>query len=410
MPPKTLTDIAIRNLRAEPKRREIPDPGARGLYVVVQPSGVKSFAVRYRFAGKSRKLTLTSGITLAAARRAAADALYRLEQGRDPGVARRQAKQAQRLAAQDTFRAIAEEYQKREGGRLRSAHWCRGALERLVYPTLGDRPIAEIKRSEIIRLLDKIEAGELFDGHGKPIKGGPVMADRTLAIIRKIFSWHAIRSDDFRSPIVRGMARADARARARQRVLTDDELRAVWQAAEAGEGPFERLVQFLLLTAARRTEAAAMTRQELDGADWTLPATRNKTKADLVRPLSAAAQAVLARAPRLAGCPFVFSTDGRSALNGYHHFKTRFDARCGVTGWRLHDLRRTARSLMSRAGVNSDHAERCLGHVIGGVRGIYDRHEFHAEKLRAFEALAAQIDRIVNPQDNVTALPPRAAR
>jgi integrase len=403
MTPKTLTDIAIRNIKPGPVRREIPDAGARGLYVVVQPSGVKGFAVRYRFGGKPRKLTLQAGVSLAAARKAAADALFEVAQGRDPSATRRHARHAQRLAAQDTFRAIAEEYQKREGGRLRSAHWCRGVLERLVYPTLGDRPIAEIRRSEIIRLLDKIESGELTR-NGAPIKGGPVMADRTLALIRRIMSWHATRSDDFRSPIVRGMARADDGARTR--TLTDDELRRVWQAAEAGEGPFERLLQFLLLTAARRTEAAAMTWQEIDGTDWTLPAARNKTKIDLVRPLSVTAQAVLARVPRLV-CPFVFSTDGRRALNGYHHFKTRFDAQCGVIGWRLHDLRRTARSLMSRAGVNSDHAERCLGHVIGGVRGVYDRHEFHTEKRRAFEALAAQIDRIINPHDNVTALPVR---
>ena len=100
-------------------------------------------------------------------------------------MARRQARQARRLAAQDTFKAVAEEYQKREGGQLRSADWRRGVLERLVYPTLGDRPIAEIKRSEIIRLLDKIAAGELTQRAGKPLKGGPVMANRTLAIVRK---------------------------------------------------------------------------------------------------------------------------------------------------------------------------------------------------------------------------------
>ena len=394
-----LTDIAIRNLKPGPARREIADPGARGLYVVIQPSGAKSYAVRYRYAGKPRKLTLTAGISLAAARKAAADALYQVEQGHDPTVAKRQARQAQRLAAADTFQAIAEEYQRREGGRLRSAHWCRGVLMRLVYPTLGDRPIAEIRRSEITRLLDKIEEGEPLG-----VKGGPVMADRALAIVRKIFNWHATRSDDFRSPIVRGMARVDARARARTRILTDDELRRVWQAAAAGEGPFDRFVQFLLLTAARRTEAAAMSWQEIDGADWTLPPARNKTKVDLVRPLSAAAQAVLARVPRLAGCNLVFSTDGRTAIDGFDHFKKRFDVQCGVSGWRLHDLRRTARSLMSRAGVNSDHAERCLGHVITGVRGTYDRHEYHAEKQRAFEALAAQIERIVNPQANVVSI------
>jgi len=390
---KVLTDIGIRNLKPGPVRREIPDPGARGLYVVLQPSGMRGFAVRYRYAGKPRKLTLQAGITLGAARKAAANALYQLEQGHDPGVARHHAKQAQRLAAQDTFKAVAEEYQKREGCRLRSAEWRRGILERLVHPTLGDRPIGDIRRSDIIRLLDKI------DEHN-----GPVMADRTLAIIRKITNWHASRSDDFRSPIVRGMARVKPQERARERTLTNDELRAVWKVADAGEGPFDRLVQFLLLTAARRTEAAAITWQEVDGATWALPAFRNKTKVDLARPLSAAAQSVLARVPRLAGCPFVFSTDAKNPISGFSRFKQKFDKSCGVTGWTLHDLRRTARSLMSRAGVNSDHAERCLGHVIAGVRATYDRHEYYAEKQRAFEALAAQIERIVNPNENVVAI------
>jgi integrase len=86
------------------------------------------------------------------------------------------------------------------------------------------------------------------------------------------------------------------------------------------------------------------------------------------------------------------------------HAKIKFDKACGVTGWTLHDLRRTARSLMSRAGVSPDHAERCLGHVIGGVRGTYDRHEYHAEKAQAYAALSELISRIVNPSDNVAEL------
>jgi integrase len=401
---KVLTDIAIRNLKPGKDRREVPDAGARGLYVVVQPSGLKSFAVRYRYAGMPRKLTLQAGITLAAARKAAADALFELEQGRDPSAVKRQAKQAQRSAAEDTFRAVAEEYFKREGGRLRTAVARQNDLERHVYPTLGDRPIADIRRSDIIRLLDKVEEGKPLG-----VEGGSRMADLVLAYIRRIMNWHATRSDDFRSPIVRGMARVKAKERARERTLTDDELRAVWKTAETTPGPFGSYVQFLLLTAARRSEASDMVRGELNGSDWTLPADRNKTKVDLVRPLSAAAQDVLSKVPKLAGCEFVFSTDGKNPISGFTRFKENFDKACGVTGWTLHDLRRTARSLMSRAGVNSDHAERCLGHVIAGVRGTYDRHEYHAEKQRAFEALAGQIDRIVNPRDNVTALTPRSA-
>jgi integrase len=393
---KKLTDIAVRNLKPAAARYE--KPAGHGLYVIVQPSGAKSYAVRYRFAGTPRKMTLPGGITLAAARRTAADALYEVQQGRDPGAAKLQRQEAQRLTAQDTFQAIAEEYLKREGGRLRSVEDRRATLQRLVYPMIGDRAVADIKRSEIIRLLDKIDESR-----------GPVMADRTLAYVRKIMNWHALRSDDFKSPIVRGMARTKPKERARERTLTDGELRALWKAAEATDGPFGAFVLFVLLTAARRTEAAEMKGSELSGGDWTLPASRNKTKVDLIRPLSETAQAVLARAPRIAGCDFVFSTDGRSPISGFSRFKEKLDAKSGVRGWTIHDLRRTARSLMSRAGVNSDHAERCLGHVIAGVRGTYDRHEYYDEKRQVYEALAAQIDRIITPPPgNVTQLHKRA--
>jgi integrase len=141
--------------------------------------------------------------------------------------------------------------------------------------------------------------------------------------------------------------------------------------------------------------------KEVDGADWTLPAARNKTKVDLIRPLSKQAEAVLAAQPQIADCGYVFTTDGKHALSGFSKFKREFDRRCGVTGWTLHDLRRTARSLMSRAGVNSDHAEQCLGHVIKGVEGTYDKYEYYKEKKQAFEALATLIERIVNPANNV---------
>jgi integrase len=169
-------------------------------------------------------------------------------------------------------------------------------------------------------------------------------------------------------------------------------------------GPFGAFVQFLLLTAARRGEAAGMTHSEIEGQDWTLPEARNKVKVDLIRPLSSVAQDVLAKLPRIGKVGYVFTTTGRNGLGGFSAFKRKLDRASGVKGWTLHDLRRTARSLMSRAGISSDHAERCLGHVIGGVRGVYDRHEFHAEKKHAFEALAALIERIVNPKANVVPL------
>jgi integrase len=378
-----------------PKAKRYEKPAGHGLYVVVQPSSAKSFALRYRFAGKTRKLTLPGGLSLAAARKAAADALFLVEQGQDPAVARQQKKQKQRLANADTFGAVAANYFRRDGRELRSAERRRRVLDRLVIPALGDRPIGEIKRSEIVGLLDEVEENS-----------GPVMADDVLALLRRIMNWHATRSDDFRSPIIRGMARTKPSERARSRILNDDELRAVWATAAACPGAFPALLRFLLLTAARRDEARAMTWAELNGgSDWTLPASRNKAGVDLVRPLSKAALGILTKLPRVDGSAFVFCNLAPRPIGGVSRAKMKFDKACGVTGWTLHDLRRTARSLMSRAGVSADHAERCLGHVIGGVRGTYDRHEYYAEKQQAYEALAAQIDRIVNPRANVAELP-----
>jgi integrase len=137
-------------------------------------------------------------------------------------------------------------------------------------------------------------------------------------------------------------------------------------------------VRFLLLTGCRRDEARCLTWIEIDGADWKLPASRNKTKVDFTRPLSKAARALLADQSHIDGGPFVFTTTGQHPLSASKPKKI-FDAACGISGWRLHDLRRSFRTLASRANVSADIAERCLGHVIGGVRGVYDQHKYQRE-------------------------------
>jgi hypothetical protein len=426
-----MTDLTIVNLKPKATRYEVRDHGARGLRVVVQPSGVKSFAVRYELkGGKSVKLTLGrwvppadrkkgvepkigDALSLGQARVLAAAAMNKVTEGLDPAGEKREAKEERKQATANTFRAIAEEYLKRVCGmkvdargnvtfdrdKKRTGRERDQMLRRSVYPVIGDRPIADIKRRNISALLDRIED-----------ERGVGAADRTLALLSTIFNWHAARDGDFATPIVKGMSRDERKPheRARDRKLSDDEIRVVWKVAET-QGPFGALVRYLMLTAARRTEASGMVCDELDGSDWTLPAARNKTGLDLVRPLSPAALAVIDDQPKIMGCQFVFSNDGKNPISGYSKFKKRFDDAVlqelrkhdpkaqPLPGWVLHDLRRSARSLMSRAGVNWDHAERCLGHIIGGVRGTYDRHEFYDEKKRAFEAIAAQIERIVSP-------------
>ena len=360
-----------------------------GFGLMVTSAGHKSFVCQYRAGGRSRRLTIRTGVGLTAARREARKVLGEVAKGRDPVGDRRR----EQSAVLNTLGAIAEEYFQREGKRLRTSDFRRAALEQLVLPRFRLTPIGDISRSDIVRLLDKIED-----------ERGPVAADRTLAYLRRLMSWHASRSDDFRSPIVRGMARTKPSERQRERILTDDELRAIWRAAETVNGVFGLFVQFLLLTATRRTEAAGMRRSEIAGGDWVIPPERYKTGKQLVLPLSPAAVAVLAKVPQFQGSNLVFTTNGKAPISGFSKFKKAFDAACGVTGWTLHDCRRSARSLMSRAGVPNDHAERCVGHTIGGVRGTYDRHTYRAEKARAFEALAAQIERIVRPLENVVPL------
>lgn len=389
-----LTPAFVMRAKAEPgKERSIYwDTVVRGLGLVVTDRGAKSYVVQYRAGPQSRRMKLGNIQNLAAARQQAKVVLGKVASGHDPLMARRKEK----AAAADTLRAVAAEYLKRDGKGLRTVAQRVATLERLVYPTLGSRQIADIRRKDIVRLLDRIED-----------ECGPVMADRTLATIQRLMNWHASRDDDFRSPIVRGMARTKPSERARKRILTDDELRAVWNAAEASNGPFGYLTRFWLLTATRRNEAANMRRAELNGSDWTIPAARAKGKADVLLPLSSAALALLEKMPRLgqdADRGYVFTINGAKPISTFSRSKSDLDQASGVTDWHIHDLRRTARSLLSRAGVDADIAERCLGHVIGGVRGTYDRHEYRDEKARAFEALAALIARIVNPEENVVPL------
>ena len=382
-----LTDRFIQHAKPREERTEYFDEAVRGLALRVSESGVKSWCFHHTIGGTRKRLTLGTypATSLSKARTLATEAKGLVEEGKDPSTIR--------TASENTFKAICDEYFKREGPRLRSAQERLRTFNRLVYPKFGNTQIDAIRRINIVRLLDSIED-----------ENGPVMADKVLAFLSKLFNWHASRSDEFRSPLVRGMARTRPKERARERILTDDEIRSIWRKAQ---GRFGLLLRFILLTAARRSEAAEMTWGEIDGAVWTLPATRNKTKIDLVRPLSTAALLVLeARRGTDAGNTnsFIFTADSDKPIAALWKHKLDFDKASGVTGWTIHDLRRTARSLMSRAGVNADIAERCLGHVIGGARGIYDRHEYFDEKKLAFEALAGRIDRIVNPQENVVSI------
>ena len=383
---KILTDRAIKALKPAPlgKRRLLWDAAVRGFAVRVTDTGAKAYVLVARFPGSpnptARSIGRTDAITLERARELARAWLGELAQGRDPARVAEQ-------AARNTVRAVCEEWWTRKGSTNRSAQLQRSKLERLVYPAIGSTPIGEVKRSDVVRLHDRVTD-----------ENGPIAANRVVELLGSIFSWHATRTDDFRSPIVRGMTTAEP---SRDRVLSDEELRAVWRAT--AEGVYGALIRFLLLTGARRNEASEMTWAEVAEGMWVLPAARNKVGQELARPLSLMAQEVLGDLERRG--EFVFSRrNGVRPIGGLAELKVELDRVSGVSDWVHHDIRRTARSLLSRAGVPSDIAELCLGHVLPGIRQVYDRHKYIEEKRIAFEKLSALIASIVDPQPNVIPL------
>jgi integrase len=184
----------------------------------------------------------------------------------------------------------------------------------------------------------------------------------------------------------------------RERSLTDDELRRVWVACD-GVGIFGSMVRLLLLTCGRRMEVAGMRRSELSGSDWLLPKTRNKVKEDLLRPLTENAIAILRSIPRFENSDKVFTLDGTRSFGDFARRLKQLHEISGISGWTIHDLRRTARGLLSKAGVQPHVAELCLGHKIKGVAGVYDhRSHYYPQLVLAFRLLAREIDKVVDLQ------------
>jgi len=373
----------------------------RGFGVRVTAAGARAFVLNYRLRGREHRFTIGAWPDWSALKavREARNLRQRIDRGENPLEDRTPSPATATVASiLDDFVA---QHVRNTNQPLRSADEYESAFKRLVKPRIGKLGIYEVRRSHVIKMLDEIENAN-----------GPVMADRTLAYLRKAFNWYAIRDDQFSAPVVRGMARIKPKERARTRVLADDEIRAIWPVL-AETGTFGALAKTLLLTAQRRDEVAHMSRNEIDADGiWTIPAERYKTKQPNHVPLSKDALAVIEAQPKVDGCDYVFASRVKTPFSGFGKSKVKLDKailaametkrKSGskvdpLPNWTLHDLRRTAKTLMVRAGVRPDISERVLGHVIAGVEGTYDRHSYADEKREALEQLAAMIERILNP-------------
>jgi integrase len=373
----------------------------RGFGVRVTARGARSFIMDYRHKGRQRRYTIGRWPDWSAllAVREARNLRQRIDRGENPLVDRAPSVAAKTV--DDVLDEFVSRYVRNSERPLRRGGEYERAFDRLVRPTIGKVAIYDLRRSHVAKMVDKIED-----------MSGPVMADRTRSYFRKALAWYAERDDLFNlnAAIVRVAPRASIKERARTRVLSDYELRTIWHALDRA-GTFGALLKTLLLTAQRKDEVTRMTRQEIgpDGT-WTIPAERYKTKRPNHVPLSKEALAIVAGQPKIGDRDFVFASSAGTPFSAFGKRKVAFDEAVQaardknadqpaqpIPNWRLHDLRRTAKTLMQRAGVRPDISERVLGHVIAGVEGTYDRYAYASEKRDALERLAAILERIVNP-------------
>ena len=390
-----LTDVLVRKTAPTAKRQEIADGQTPGLYLLVQPTGGKSWAVRYSRNGRVKKLTLGSypALPLAEARRRALSIAASVANGADPAEEKKVERKAAARAPDvvRTVRTIADEFLKRHTDEKNGPRWAaetKRILDRNILPAIGDRAVAEVGKAEIYDMLNTITD-----------RGAMVAANRVLAVVKKLYRWALGRGYVDRDPCA-GITKPGDETK-RDRALSDHELARVWRAADSMGYPFGPAVQLLILTGARREEVGAMRRGEVDLAaeTWTLPAARTKNNVEHVIPLSDAALSILADAPRIGRRDgFVFTTTGETAISGWSKAKANLDAASGVECWRLHDLRRTVATGLAGLRVSLPVVEKILNHVsgsFGGVAGVYQRHAFAEEKREALDKWAARVAAIV---------------
>ncbi len=369
------TDVEVRNMKPGDVRREIPAPNKPGLYLLLQPTGARSWCVRYRFNGTQAKLNLGSfpKVSLAMAYDLTDKAMGELAHDRDPRAAKRgDANNEASLAAHvDTYR-------KRHVSTLRKGtqNYIDRELDRMLaaWPS---RDLRAIRKEDVVKLLDAAA------------DRGASAENTTWQVCKAFFRFCETRLTDFRSPAA--TIRRPQKQTERDRVLTDAELATVWNAAKPqnAEG---RLCRMLILTGARRDEMAGLLRTEIQVDAIVLPKERTKTGVAHTIALTPLMRHVLAETKgngpyALTGTDYPVSKSGR----------TKDAIETPGIDWHFHDLRRTFATGLQRIGVLLPVIEKALNHKMQGVMKIYNRHDYLAERRDALEAWSAHIEALVTP-------------
>jgi integrase len=401
---RRLTDIAVKAIKPKAEYFEEVD-GTSGLRLAIFPSGKKSWIARYRRpdSGKTAKLTIGKypEISLSTARIRVSEARDAVSNGIDPGENKKRAKisadEAEAARRADTIELHVKQHLERTRGEvgkrhLSEGHWRQAclALECHAVAAWRGRPVSEILRRDVRELVEQVAAAR-----------GPIAGNRAFEHIRKFFNELVEREIVARSPCV-GLKRL-AKEQARERTLTEAEIKSLMAALDAIRGPTAAAIKLMLLTGQRRSEVAGMTWGEIIDGDWQLPGNRTKNRKSHTVPLSRQALAVIEQQPRIDGCNFIFTTTSSMPVVNFTRIKRQIDAIMKPEApWVIHDLRRTVASGMAGLGVTLPTIEKTLNHASGTFRGVlavYQRHDFRNEKRDALARWGDHIERIVKGKE-----------
>ena len=390
--PKRVAPLSVKKLasiRPSKKPIELVDGYVPGLRIRILPSGTRAWSLNIRDSkGVRRRFEVGSGLSIAEARRKAEDLRRNIRGGADQTTERRAARQ-RALAAKGgvgTLAASIDTYFKNgPGARQRRAAKSKQQLE-TVFAAVLNKPLLDIARAELQLIADGWQSA--------------ASASLAIRILRPCLKWA-----EKRGLVQEGVADLEqpGRAKKRERIITTDELKALWPHLRGSHGD---LIKWLLWTGCRLNEAVGLRAGEINGDVWTIPAKRAKNGRSRTVPLPSQAVNLLRAAGTLMPDALVFPSKGGGVLSNWDRETKRLHRLSGTSGWHRHDLRRAVATLLGDLGFAPHVVSVVLGHahIADGATAVYARSRYQREHREALQALADEIDHLVTGNDNVVRL------
>ena len=375
-----LTDTIIKNTKYDPLRRMALTDG-HGLQLRISMKNDRSWSFQYRFKGRMKKLTLGNwpSISCTKARRLANDARYSIARGIDPQEEKQKA--TIKKPKFEEIWAMFDELYIAKSVKEKTAKDYRQIAAKNILPKLGKRNLDEVERVEVVRLIDHVATR------------APILANRTLGLLKQFFNWAIGRGDIEMNPAL-GIPKPIKELK-RNRVLSLSEMRRIYSAAESLSPANALFIQLLLLTGQRAGVIAKLTSDEWNGDYLEIAGDRNKSGERILVPLPQIAQEKIASVAHTNGSFLLSTTNGYKPINGFSKLKKKLDYLSGITEWRLHDIRRGISTHFEDNGVDRFYVERLLNHKDNSVTGIYAKSNHLEMRRNIFE----QWSRVLTSKD-----------